>query len=102
MQALKQIQNGSPNYFWSGNGELKAAIGGWQRTIARLLKLAKVNGHPHMFRHMIAIELLEEGVTVEHVAAILGNTPAIVYKHYAPRVASRQKALDAAVMTVWK
>jgi site-specific recombinase XerD len=102
VEALKQIEDGSPYYFWSGNGELKAAVGGWQRTIARLFKLAKVKGHPHMFRHMLAIELLENGITVEQVAAILGNTPGIVYRHYAPWVPSRQKALDSAVMTVWK
>jgi predicted transcriptional regulator len=54
-----------------------------------------------MFRHTLAIELLEKGITVEHVAAILGNSPAIVYKHYSPWVASRQKALDKAVMSVW-
>jgi site-specific recombinase XerD len=88
-------------FFWSGNGELKSCTADWQRSITKLFKLAKVTGHPHMFRHTMAVELLENGVTVEHVAAILGNTPAIVYKHYAPWVASRQKALDEAVKTVW-
>jgi site-specific recombinase XerD len=80
VEELKQIGNGS-YFFWSGKGELKSATADWQRAITRLFKLAKVKGHPHMFRHMMAIELLEQGVNVEHVAAILGNTPAIVYKH---------------------
>ena len=101
VEALEQISNGGDYFFWSGTSKLKAIVGGWQRSILKLFRLAGVKGHPHMFRHMMAIELLEKGVTVEHVAAILGNTPHIVYKHYAPWIASRQKALDAAVMSVW-
>jgi integrase len=101
LDALKAIENGSPYYFGSGKGEAKGALNVWHRVFIKLLELAKVEGHPHMYRHTMAIDLLENGVTVEQVAAILGNTPTIVYKHYAPWVASRQKALDAAVMSVW-
>lgn len=101
LEALKAIESGTQYYFWSGNGLLKSAVADWQRSIIRLFKLAKVEGHPHMFRHMLAIELLEKGVNVEHVAQILGNSPPVVYRHYAPWVASRQKALDAAVRSVW-
>jgi hypothetical protein len=36
------------------------------------------------------------------VAAILGDTEAIVRKHYAPWVKVRQDALDAAMMSVWQ
>jgi site-specific recombinase XerD len=102
LKALRAIENDSPYFFWSGKNGLKAALNVWGRSFAALLKLADVEGHPHMYRHMMAIELLEKGVTIEHVAAILGNSPAIVYKHYAPWVASRQKALDKAVMQVWE
>lgn len=101
LNALAVIQNGDAHYFWTGAGKLKSCVGDWQRSIRRLFKLAKVKGHPHMFRHMMAIELLENGVLVEHVAAILGNSPQIIYKHYAPWMPSRQKALDAAVKQVW-
>ena len=99
LDALKKIENGSPYYYWSGKGEAKGALNVWHRVFIKLLNLAKVEGHPHMYRHTMAIELLEKGVTVEQVAAILGNTPAIVYKHYAPWVASRQKALEDAIHT---
>jgi predicted transcriptional regulator len=50
---------------------------------------------------MLAIELLEKGVTVEQVAAVLGNSPAIVYKHYSPWVESRQRALEKSIRKVW-
>ena len=101
VDAIAAVKNGRDYYFWSGNGELRSATKDWQRSIRSLFTLAKVKGHPHMFRHTLAIELLESGVLVEHVAAILGNSPSIIYKHYAPWIPSRQKALDEAVMRIW-
>jgi site-specific recombinase XerD len=100
--SLRAVANGQNYYFWSGSGKLKSAVGDWQRSVRRLFKLAQIKGHPHMFRHTLAVELLEKGVFVEQVAAILGNSPAIIYKHYAPWVRSRQKALDSAIMQVWE
>lgn len=101
LDALKAIETGSPYFYWTGTGG-KGSLNTWDLGFRKVLKLAGVKGHAHMFRHTLAIELLEKGITVEHVAAILGNSPAIIYKHYAPWVASRQKALDAAVMKIWK
>ena len=75
---------GSPYYFWSGEGKVKSLISTWQVAFTKLLELAKVDGHPHMYRQTTAVELLERGITNEQVAAILGNSPAIIYKHYAP------------------
>lgn len=40
--------------------------------------------HAHRFRHTLAIETLRNGGTIEDVARILGNTPIVAYKHYAP------------------
>jgi hypothetical protein len=45
---------------------------------------------------------LTKGVSVENVAAILGNSPAIVVKHYSQWISSRQEALDAALELTWK
>jgi site-specific recombinase XerD len=101
LNALKAIENGSPYYFWTGKGS-KGSLNTWSYAFKKLLKLANVIGHAHMYRHTLAIELLEKGITVEQVAAILGNSPAIVYKHYAPWVKSRQDALDKAIKQVWK
>jgi integrase len=99
--ALKAVENGSPFYFWTGNS-VKGGLTTWDSALRRLFKLAKVeNGHAHRFRHTMAIELLNKGVPVELVAAILGNSPAIVYKHYAPWVRSRQDALDSAIKQTW-
>jgi integrase/recombinase XerD len=102
LQPLAKISNGKPYYFWSGNGKLKSAVADWQRAIARLFKLAEVKGSAHRFRHTLASDLLSKGVSVENVAAILGDTEAIVRKHYAQWIKVRQDALDAAIMSVWQ
>jgi predicted transcriptional regulator len=39
--------------------------------------------HAHRFRYTLATELLEQGWTYEDVAEVLGNSAAIVKKHYA-------------------
>lgn len=101
LSALKAVENGSPYYFWTGES-IKGGLTTWDEALRKLFKLANVEGgHAHRFRHTMATSLLNKAVGVEQVAAILGNSPAIVYKHYAPWVRSRQDALDAAVMQTW-
>src|SRR5262249_21696086 len=96
LEALHGI-NKSP-FFWSGHGAVKSAVADWQRTLARLFEIAGVhNGHAHRFRHTFAVKLLSKGVAVNHVAAILGNSPAVVEKHYSAWVQARQEALNEAV-----
>ncbi len=97
LNALKAIQVGDTYYFGAYRQRLLPSTSNWRRIFGNLLKLAGVSGTPHMYRHMAAIELLENGVLVEHVAAILGNSPDVVYTHYAPWVPSREEALEAAV-----
>ena len=89
-------------FFWSGNGGVKAATSGVQRTLAKVFKLAKVSGHAHKFRDTFAVELLQNGVSLENVAALLGNTIKVAERHYAPWVKSRQEALTAEIEKAWK
>lgn len=99
--ALKAMP-GEKFFFWSGNGKLKSALEDWRRSLLALAKKANVDDvHFHRFRHTFSVALLEEGVPVETVATLLGNTPAIVIKHYAAFVQSRQRALEAAVKKAW-
>lgn len=93
---------GEKYLFWSGNGHLKSALEDWRRSLVSVATLAEVDDvHFHRFRHTFSVALLTKGVPVETVAALLGNTPAIVVKHYAAFVQSRQKALEAAVKNAW-
>jgi hypothetical protein len=48
-----------------------------------------------------ATELLTAGNTIETVAALLGNSEAIVKKHYHHWVQARQERLEEAVKNSW-
>lgn len=74
----------------------------WRRRIKIICREAEVSpDHTHRFRHTLAADLLTKGASVEDVAAILGNTPTIVQKHYAQWIKARQDRLDAIVQSTW-
>jgi site-specific recombinase XerD len=74
----------------------------WRRRIKRMCKDAKISpDHPHRFRHTLAADLLMRGASIEDVAQILGNSPAIVIKHYAQWVSGRQDRLDDFMTKTW-
>ena len=100
VSSLQRVANGD-RFFWSGVGKLKSAVADWQRSLAKLFKLAGVKGHAHMFRHTLSVDLLSHGVSLENVAAIFGKTVRIVEKHYAPFVKSRRDSLEKAVKLTW-
>jgi site-specific recombinase XerD len=88
-------------YFWSGAGNPKSCVGDWQRTLRRLGKLADVHTHAHRWRHSFATTLLSRGVPVSEVAAILGNSPRIIEKHYSQWIQARQDSINDAVRGTW-
>lgn len=75
----------------------------WRKRIKAICKEAKITpDHPHRFRHSLAAELLNKGASVEQVAAILGNSPGVVAKHYSQWIKSRQDNLDAFLEKTWE
>jgi integrase/recombinase XerD len=103
VEAVKLIKTFSSYFFWSGNGLPKSAVADWQRTLARVFKAAGVVGHPHKFRHTFATTLLQNGVSIENVAVLLGHaSSAVTSKHYDHWVKARQDELEAAVIKSWK
>jgi integrase len=101
VKALAQIENGADRYFWTGKN-IRSAVSNWSRYLARVFELANIaDGHSHRFRDTCAVELLLAGASVEDVASILGNTPQVVAKHYAPWVRERQERLEKLVRQSW-
>ena len=103
IQAIDEAEEGNSYIFWSGLGNLKTAVTDWQ---GRLQKLCadggiKGRGFAHRCRANFSVDLLNEGVPVEMVATILGNSPRIVERHYSMFVKSRQISLEAAVKATW-
>jgi site-specific recombinase XerD len=75
----------------------------WRRIFKRICKDAGVHpDHPHRMRHTLAADLLVKGASVEDVAAILGNSPQIVQKHYSQFIKARQDRLDSIVSSTWQ
>ena len=54
-----------------------------------------------MFRNTFAVELLKKGVSLEHVAMLLGDAPETVRDHYYPWVPALQRELERAVKSTW-
>jgi integrase len=102
LTALGKVENGSDRYFWTGKN-IRSAVANWSRYLGSVFELAKIdNGHSHRFRDTCAVELLLAGASVEDVATILGNTPQVVSKHYAPWVKERQVRLEKIVRSSWR
>lgn len=88
-------------YFASGNASLRSLVKGAERTLAAVFRRAGVEGaHAHRFRHTLASELLGRGGAIEDVACILGDSPAIVRRHYAKWTAEYQQRLDSTLRLV--
>ncbi len=88
-----------PYYFWNGHTARRAVVGIAERTLAAVFKQSRVkNAHAHRYRHTLATRLLEQGATFEQVADILGNSPAVVRKHYGKWSKGRQDNIDPLMM----
>jgi len=81
-------------FFWNGITNDLAMKGMMERTLRAVFKESGVKRvHAHKFRHTLATELLGQGATCKDVAD-LGNSPAIIRKHYAKWSAARQARID--------
>jgi integrase len=94
--ALKKCDEGDGFFFWHGTGKIKTTITEWQVRLKKLFTIAGVaDGTGHRFRHTLAKDLLQNGVPLEVVAMVLGNTIRVVERHYAHWQESRQAQLEA-------
>lgn len=92
----------SKYFFWSGNGAAESMVRAAERTLSAVfVKAEVVDAHAHRFRHTLATELLEKGWTYEDVAEVLGNSAAIVRKHYAKWSKGRQERLTKMMNSVF-
>jgi integrase len=102
LDSLKAADEGDPYYFWSGNGAVKSMITEWQERMKKACVIAGIpDGHFHRLRDTFSVRLLENGVPLETVAILLGNTVQVCQRHYAPWVRSRQLKLEEAVKGTW-
>jgi integrase/recombinase XerD len=101
-------------FFWSGKGQRNKAASTWQKALRRLWKLVtppldlrdrrgkRIRPKSHMFRNTFAVELLKKGVSLNHIAMLLADTPEIVKEHYYPWVPELQQLLEDEVRKTWE
>jgi site-specific recombinase XerD len=71
-------------FFWTGLGARDGHIKTVDHTLQAVFRKSGVaNASAHRFRHTLATEVLVNGGTIEDAANILGDSPAIIRKHYA-------------------
>ena len=88
-------------FFSSGNASLRSLVKGAARTLAAVFERSGVErAHPHRFRHTLASELLGKGGTYEEVAAILGDSPAIIRRYYAKWTEEYQSRQDVLIRKI--
>jgi integrase/recombinase XerC len=93
---------GGKYFFWTGHGSPDSAIRAAERTLmAVFVKSGVARAHAHRFRHTLATELLEHGWTFEDVADVLGNSAAVVRKHYAKWSRRRQDRITDMMRSVF-
>ncbi len=95
LPAPRGAETNARHYFWNGVTSRRAVVGIAERTLSAVFKKSGVQGaHAHRFRHTLATRLLGAGGTEQEVADILGNSPAIVRKHYGKWSQARQERID--------
>jgi len=93
---------GCPYFFWSGHGAKRAFVRDATRTMKTVYDASGVSGAcSHRFRHTLATEILELGGTIEEAADVLGDSEAIVRKHYAKWSAGRQARISELLKSLW-
>ena len=80
----KGADSDCPYFFWTGNGHRDCFIKTADRTLQAVFRKSGVaDAKAHRFRHTLATEILATGGSIQDVANILGDSPAIIQKHYA-------------------
>ena len=92
---------------WKGDvkscAENKIERTDWQRSLAKVFKLAGIEGRAHRFRDTFSVNLLKAGVPLETVSVLLGHSSIrVTEQHYSPRVKSRKTKLKESIEKAWK
>ncbi len=92
---LAAVANGNPQYiFWNGSSRPTSATGLWQADLRTLMKDAGlwIKGNlSHRFRDTAVDFWLGAGCSLTDVAAMLGDTVAVVERHYAKLASKRME-----------
>lgn len=96
MTELLSVMNGNPKFvFWNGTSMPESATTTWQSDLRQVMKAANVYIHgnlSHRFRDTAVDFWLGAGCSMTEIAALLGDSVAIVEKHYADLASKRMES----------
>jgi site-specific recombinase XerD len=94
-EELLAVANSNPKYiFWNGTSEPTSATGLWQEDLRKLMRDAKLwtpGNLSHRFRDTAVDFWLGAGYSLTEIAAMLGDTVAIVEEHYKDQASKRMQ-----------
>jgi len=107
MAELLSVMNGNPKYvFWNGTSMPESATTTWQSDLRQLMTDAGVyirGNLSHRFRDTAVDFWLGAGCSMTEIAALLGDSVAIVEKHYADMASKRMEdRLAKLPVRTWK
>src|SRR5262249_50915568 len=82
LDALSKVHRESTYYFSTGNGCLHSATNAIDKKLRTIWAIAGIDGNSHMFRHTFISEGLAKGIPVEDMVEMVGDSEAIIRKHY--------------------
>jgi integrase len=89
-------------YFLQGQSEKHyTQTDAWRTILNDAFKKDIPGFHAHRFRHTAAVNWLASGLTMEEVAALLGNSVQVVEKHYASFCGARQETVARKLESTW-
>lgn len=99
---LDQLWLNGGYYFLQGQSDnVHTQTDAWRTILNNAFKADIPGFHAHRFRHTAAVNWLASGLTIEEVAALLGNSVKIVEKHYASFCGARQETVEKKLEATW-
>ena len=94
--------DGGEYFFWNGHGSSDSHLRSIARTLKAVFRKSGVErALAHRFRHTLATKILVEGGSIEDAANILGDTPAIIEKHYIKFSQQYRDRLSSVMQRTW-
>jgi integrase len=102
-ESLRALPLSGGYFFLHGNSERRdTQCDYWRDELTKIFDEANVKrAHPHRYRANAAVRWLTAGLSIEEVAAYLGNSVKVVEKHYLAWCRCRSERAERILESTW-